>query len=285
MVAGDEMSNHGFWIQLGTNDIEQKNQSGMAGFDADANGLSLGIDALISADTMVGMAFSYTETELDYKNGLAGALDVQSYQLSAYGTYSSDHWFFDGQLAYGVNRYDGERLLYNRARVTSDYEGEFYAARLDATYTGLNFSSWQTRPVVELEYSYLSDDSFREKGAGSAALQVKPESIDAFNVALGMQIFKTMLLQNGRSQLTPSAWIKARYDLIDDEAELRSHFIGLADASFRTEGYENDQLGYELGISLEFSNNNRWNFGVSWSLFQQDDYRSGSFLASLNYLF
>lgn len=105
---------------------------GISGYEADTAGLALGFDVPLSANFNAGLAFIYGNTEVTSDN--KNTVDIDSYQLSAYGSYNASEYFVDGMVSYAQNTYDSRRTLFNGLVAKGDHDGQQYDLRVRAGY-------------------------------------------------------------------------------------------------------------------------------------------------------
>ena len=93
MVAGDEVSITGFWIQGYDKDTEQEIREGIDGFDVDMYGVALGADAPVGERATVGLAISYAESQVDSTGIENNKMTIDSYQISSYVSFNEDDYY------------------------------------------------------------------------------------------------------------------------------------------------------------------------------------------------
>jgi len=169
-------------------------------YDYDIEGLTAGIDYRFTDDWIAGGAIGYTsqDTDLDQDQG---EIAVRGWSLSAYSTRSfKDHWYIDGVLTAGRNRYTLERRIeYTlpttgggstsiEQRAVGKPDGDMFSAAL--TFGGdFHHQSMTISPYGQMVYSRIGFDAYEESlrsGPGSGlGLSVDSRDITALTGILG----------------------------------------------------------------------------------------------------
>ncbi len=182
-----------FWTQgFGTyaeQDIRQK----IAGFTSTTGGVALGVDDRLGDDLVLGLAYSYSLTNVDSSES-KNETQVQGHQITAYGShdldkgiFQTDGVFLDGQLSYAYNDYDGERHINVGAvsrRADSSYQGLQISTKFDLGKTIKLDEGFRFTPTIGLSYSQVSIDSYTETNAGDSSLKVQDQDYDILNLNL-----------------------------------------------------------------------------------------------------
>lgn len=75
----------GVWLQALSSDANQDERRGVAGYDADSHGIAVGADGQLNADTTLGLAYSYLDT--DVKSDLGNKTKVTGHALTLYSNW------------------------------------------------------------------------------------------------------------------------------------------------------------------------------------------------------
>ncbi len=282
MVAGGEVAVNGFWLQGYGSKADQDERSGIDGYQVDTAGLALGFDVPLSDKITAGLAFSYGQTEVESDDN--NTIDIDSYQLSAYGSYNASSYFVDAMLSYAENTYDSRRTLFNGLVAKGDHDGQQYDLRTSISYPLAINEALQLTPQLSAQYTYLEEDRYSEKGAGNAGLTIAPDDNEAF--ILGASVAATYSLAGpGQTIWVPSLNLGVFEDLIGDEAEFNSSFIGLPDSGFRTEGAEVDTTSYVVGLGLRVFGQGNLDMSVNYDYVARSGYQSQNLQATLRLAF
>lgn len=282
MVAGDTVAVNGFWMQLYHSSGDQDTRKGIHGYDLDTTGLALGADAPVGEHVDLGFALAYGQTDVDSDRD--STIDVDSYQLSLYASYNPGRWFADGIVSYARNQYETERTLFTGAVAKADYDGDQYDVRARAGYPFAIDERLQLTPMISAQYTHLDEEKYRERGVGNAGLIIDSDTNEAFVVGASLEAAYTFTSAS-QTHWIPSITLGVFKDVIGDEVELQSGFIGLPSASFSTRGADVATTSYLAGIGLQVSGQSDLSVTLSYDYLSRDDYRGQSASATLRYAF
>lgn len=282
MVAGDEVAVNGFWMQFYHSSADQDMRNGIDGYDVKTDGLALGADAPVGEHIDLGFALTYGQTDVDTDRD--SRIEIDSYQLSLYASYNPGRWFADGIVSYARNRYETERTLFTGAVAKADYDGDQYDVRARAGYPFAINDRLQLTPMLSAQYTHLDEEKYRERGADNAGLIIDSDTNEAFVVGAALEAAYTFTSASQVSWV-PSITLGVYKDLIGDEVEQQSSFIGLPSASFSTRGADVATTSYLAGIGLEVFGQNNLSVTLSYDYLSKDDYRGRSASATLRYAF
>ena len=159
------------------------------GFDFSTAGLTTGADYRFTDQFILGAAFGYVRTQIDY-GGAAFGSSVNGYSLSAYGTYYlKDQFYVDGILSYGRNDYDLERpdAGLPGTTITARTSGDQFSASASAGYD-VTVGPLTAGPTGRVTYTRLHIDGFTERGPrDSDAARISGQTVESLTTALGAQ--------------------------------------------------------------------------------------------------
>jgi outer membrane autotransporter protein len=284
MVAGDEVSITGFWIQGYDKDTEQELREGIDGFDVDMYGVALGADAPVGERATVGLAISYAESQVDSTGIESNKMTIDSYQISSYVSFNEDDYYLDALVSYARNEYDGKRNLFGGLTANSDYAGDQYGIRARGGYPFVLASGLHVTPNTSIEYSYLKEESYQEDGAGNSGLDIGSQSLDALVLAAGVKVAYPFTTESDTTWM-PDFHIEVRRDFIGDKVELDTNFIGVGGAGFSINGASVEQTAYKAGIGLRAWSQSSLSFMFRYDYTYKKDYNSQSLAATMRYSF
>ncbi|MFH1216029.1 MAG: autotransporter outer membrane beta-barrel domain-containing protein, partial [Pseudomonadota bacterium] len=135
---------------------------------------------------------------------------------------------------------------------------------------------------ASLDYTKVKFDDYREKG-GYMALNVEHDDYDMANLGLGVQLLKSFTMNC--VMLTPDASAMVYYDLIGDDIETTSTFVGGTHA-FTTTGADADRTTFDLGLGLTIGGVEcPASFRVGYEYIDRGDFESHNFTGKLRYEF
>ena len=249
LSSGDAPQAEGnLWLKTFGSWAEQDERSGISGYDADTQGLAIGADTAINEATRLGLAFAYAQTDLDNDSRIAPQdAQIDTFQLIGYGSYAlSPDTELNFQLDGGQNRVDGKRHMpFADATAKANYDGYNFHAGVGIGHN-LHLNEQLTFvPSARADYTWISTDSYHEKGAGALNLDVDDNdaeelllSVDGkFNYALSEA---TVL----------SANLGAGYDVIDEDGSITSTYAGAPGTAFKTPGMDMEPWVARAGLGL-----------------------------------
>lgn len=240
---------YGLWVQAFGSKSKQDLHANYAGFDADTNGVTIGADALVASDWVVGSAFSYGRTDVNQQDYLDGdSSDIDTYQLTAYTSRDFGLWYLDGMLGYAQQKYDTNRNTTGTDIAKGKFDGEQLLAKVEAGYPIALTKQLTLTPLAGLEWNRLELDSYREKDAGAQALQVKGEHTQRTASNLGARLEMAIDLEHG-AVLYPSTHARWVHQFDNDGIDTTAAFIG-GGGSFVSTGQKLAEDSYIAGVGL-----------------------------------
>ncbi|MGE8496576.1 MAG: autotransporter outer membrane beta-barrel domain-containing protein [Pseudomonas sp.] len=258
-----------FWIKTFGSWASQDARNGVSGFDADSKGMALGFDASVSENARLGLAFAYAKTDVDGDSRVAPqSAQIDTYQLIGYGTYSlSDATRLNFQVDVGQNRTEGRRQIqFSGDTAKADYDGYNVHLGLGIDHDLRLTEQLTFVPSARVDYTWINEDSYREKGAGLLNLEVDDRDTEALVFSLDgkldYSLTETTIL---------SANLGAGYDTINESASMTSIYAGAPGAAFRTDGLDLEPWLARAGLGLSHTLDN----GTEVSLRYDAEARSG----------
>lgn len=248
--TGDDPLTNAAWIKPFGNMSDQDESGGVAGFEADTAGVAAGIDTQLSKAHRVGASFAYSLSDVDGEGAGRSQLDIQSYQVTLYGDYTTKAYYVEGMIGYALNRTETSRSLtfggLNRT-ASGDYDSNQYMLSVGGGIPFNVASDTFFTPTVGLAYTHVTSESYTETGAGNLNLIVDPDDVDAIIASIGGKLATT--IKSGSHLYTPELRIGVSYDIAGDEATATGTYTG-GGAAFTTTGTENEELAGNVGLGL-----------------------------------
>ncbi|WP_143507318.1 autotransporter outer membrane beta-barrel domain-containing protein [Pseudomonas sediminis] len=255
LSSGDAfLGDRHLWMKPFTTRSRQDNRNGVVGYSAETHGFVIGADASVSPDTDLGLALAYAKTDVSSNSaGPKQSADIDTYQLIFYGRHaldaSSDLLF---QLDTGKMRSDGKRQIdLVGLNAESSYDSKTAHAGIGVDRRFQLSERTTFKPTLRLDYTWVEDEAYREKGAGGLSLQVKSRSTDA--LVLGLD---GLLTHDLTEQLTATANLGAGYDFYNRDASIIAAYAGAPDAAFVTEGSNQSAWSQHAGAGLIYTTAN-----------------------------
>ncbi|WP_249384207.1 autotransporter outer membrane beta-barrel domain-containing protein [Pseudomonas fluorescens] len=267
----------GVWLQALSSDADQDGRRGVAGYDADSHGIAVGADGQLNADTSIGLAYSYLDT--DVKSDLGSKTKVTGHALTVYSNWTHENWFVDSSLMYGWNDNESKRYVAG-TRAKGDYDGDVFGVSALAGYTLRLTPDVVLEPQVGARYANVGMDAYREKGS-SASLNVGSQRYEVGEMGVGARLAAAFAV--GTGSLVPEAKFMAWHDVIGDKVATSSSFV-LGGDSFTSRGTTPVRDSYELGLGANYRMG-AWSVGGSYNYVTASGFDSNGFTAKVRYAF
>lgn len=255
MSSGDVFEgDKNFWVKPFGSRATQDDNNGVSGYKAETYGLAAGVDGTVGPALRLGMAFAYASSNIDNRSNIAKqSASVDVYQLVGYGSYSIDERTeLNLQVDVGRNNNDGKRTIaFTNTVAKADYHST--SAHIGVGL-GRSFAlAPQTRiiPSVRLDYTWMRDGSYSEKGAGLLNLDVKGRSTEA--LVLGIDGKLTHQLSE-RALITANLGVG--YDTINERSSITAAFAGAPGAAFVTYGIDPSPWIGQAGFGMVYQARN-----------------------------
>ncbi|WNZ87461.1 autotransporter outer membrane beta-barrel domain-containing protein [Pseudomonas sp. P108] len=269
--SGDALIETGAWVKVLHGNSDQGSRGGIAGYDANSNGLIIGADGKLNEQTTLGLAFSHVRTDVSGDNG--NDTDVTTNLLSGYGSWEQGPYSVLGTLSVGKGDNESKRYVAGE-RAKGDYDSTVLAADLSAGYTIKLNDNLNVIPTVATRYSKVKIDSFTEKGT-DAALRSGSQSLEVFDLGGGVK------LEGQYGNFKPTARLMAFHDFAQDNANSTSSF-SLGGNTFVTTGAPATKWTYETGVGLDWTKGN-YTVGASYDYTRKADFNADTFTLKARY--
>jgi outer membrane autotransporter protein len=240
---------YGMWLSTFGQATAQKGDGGYSAFNYRTTGTPFGFDFALGNNLIAGLAAGQTSSRIIGEQAMGGTKGVFS---TIYGTYFTRNAHVEGVVSYGRNQYKNTRVmnLGEEKRVAaSRHDDQLLAGALEARY-GFDFDDLKLEPFGSLHYGRLTEDSFRETGAGSLNLIVRTRQTESLTSQLGFRVVRLFSLDSGK--LIPEFTAAWKHDFTANERPLSAVFAGAPDATFKLNGKETGKEGLQLGGALTF---------------------------------
>ncbi|RON43998.1 autotransporter family protein [Pseudomonas frederiksbergensis] len=267
----------GVWLQALTSDANQDARRGVAGYDADSHGIAVGADGQLNANTAVGVAYSYLDT--DVKADTGNKTQVTGHALTLYGNWTHDNWFVDTSLMYGWNDNESKRYIAG-TQAKGNFDSDIYGVNALAGYSFRLDRSVVLEPQIGARYASVKMDAYREKGS-SASLNVDSQRYEVGEMGVGARL--AAAFDVGTGSFEPEAKVMAWHDFIGDKTATTSAFV-LGGDSFTTRGTTPVRDSYEVGLGANYVVG-AWSVGGSYNYVTSTDFNADTFTAKVRYAF
>jgi outer membrane autotransporter protein len=146
-----------------------------------------GFDAVLNADTVVGVSAVYTRDQVDL-DGRTRASRIRTPHVVAYASHATESFDLRGVVGCGRHTYDTTRAV-SLGGTTALANAQHNASECSA-YAQAEFArdanSSRVRPLVGLLYSRLSEERYVETGS-AAALSVAGHTVESLTSNAGLR--------------------------------------------------------------------------------------------------
>jgi outer membrane autotransporter protein len=248
-AAGSEYRQGAFWGQMMGGDAIRSSDASTDGYRQEFYGLTVGADAQVTDSSILGTAFSWTQSNAFGSDASSGdKLQVDSYQLSGYDVKRWDRYYLNGLAGIAYNHFNQERYVVPVNQVAqSDYNGWQETARLEG---GRNFAinQFTVTPLASLQAVYTQNQSYSESGAGIADLGVNKQYYDAYESDFGFRA--TTHLDTAWGALMPELKLAYVHDWTDNIVPT-SGILGGVNFTTNTSGVSRNGAQLTLAATLE----------------------------------
>lgn len=254
------------------------------GYDFDTKGVTVGADYRVRNDLALGLAFSYAHNNSDLNND-RGKIEVDSYSLSAYGSYDRNRFYADALVNYGWNDFDITRNIkvtgFNAAKATPS--GTQFSARINTGYN-LGANQLYVGPTIGVRYSKVNIDGYSERNGSILNLNVADQDADSVVLNAGVQVAYNFRTNFG----TLSPYLAANYEheFANGDRNIVTELATQPGIPRRTriETGDRDAVRLSAGVQTQFTNN--LSVGINYETLLGKDQFSDHFVqAQLRYQF
>ena len=259
----------GIWGQIfiRTSDRDAESLSSV-GYEGDATGYVLGVDAQISENAKIGAFFSYADITVESDGAAQAQSDINSFQFSGYAGINSETAFVNAEFGYSLNNLDTSRNSIVNP-VVGQTNGDGFIGSING---GLNLGNDNVAftPFAGLRYATLSTNPFTETlGLG---LTLDTDTTDFLEGSIGLGI-STKASKDENISIIPFLNLAYTYDFIGDGVGINGSFNAGAD-SFRLTSNNASESRFDLGAGISFVNKNGFNFAAEYQGRFASDYQS-----------
>ena len=247
LSSGDEfLGDKYLWMKPFTSWAKQNDSDGVAGFNANTSGFVLGVDGTANGTLRLGAGIAYASSKVNGNSSMAPqTMNVDVFQLLGYGSYSLDERTeINFQADIGQNNNQGTRTIaFTNSTASAKYKSLSAHAgvgvgRIFALNESTNFT-----PSLRLDYAWIRDQAYAEKGADALNLNVNGRSTRELTAGIDGKLAHVI---NDKTTLTANLGVG--YDLINDKSAIVAAYAGAADVAFATYGMEKSPWSMRAGL-------------------------------------
>ena len=218
------------------------------GGEIQTSGITLGADAQVRNNLLMGVAFDYVDSDIDWNSG--GNASVQGGKGSIFGTWFNGKYHVDGMIGGGFNSYDTKRLSID-GYATGSTDGYDVEALLGGGCDH-QLGQFTLSPGASLFYTRVSIAGFTETGS-LAPLAI--DTIDGNSLLGRLGANLTYNTKIGDVLLKPTIGVFYQYEFLDAVHSVDSRLASGAGSSFSVEDAETGRgsLPVSIGLNVQWS--------------------------------
>ncbi len=268
MSAGDNAARYGAWVSPFYSQSTQKERKGTAGYKANSSGATIGFDTMANADMTLGAAMSFAKTDIKHKNLKSGdKTKADTYMFSIYGIQQlTNEWFLQA-----VASFSSSKVKNTETRLTStgpvkakgNYDSTTYGGDLMVGYSHKIAEMGTVTPLAGVNFTRISDGSYKETGAGWQNLNITKKAVNKFEGVFGLRAKMNASNVNG-IELTPEAYAFVKHDFIGKNPTITAKLDGMVN-QFKSKSAKIDKTTYNLGLGLN-AKSGVYEYGAGYDL-------------------
>lgn len=280
--SGEQIfSDQYIWMKPYGSFAEQNDKNGLNGFDLNAYGLGIGTDAEYAPNQKAGVAFFYTNANID-TNNVSQEADMDVYTVVTYGSIPviDTKTKFLYQLGYSWQKTDTTRTLFDATVAKANFTAKTASIDVKLLRDYNVMPDLLVQPVLEATYRNYATPSYTETGS-SGNLSMDKSKSEEFIAGIGVIVHYKL---DESSNLISS--LNVGYDFIGDDLTSTASFANATGVGFETNGIDNGRWNYaaSFGYERNLDKNSNLNFVVGYQG-EGRNYQSGSISAKYTYRF
>ncbi|UTW54776.1 autotransporter domain-containing protein [Kordiimonas sp. SCSIO 12610] len=276
---GGDAEGNAIWGQAFGRTADRDSEGGLtfSGYDADSYGFVIGADTAIADNVRAGVAFSYSDIDVEETSGAFEETSIDSYSLNAYASYEDEGTFVNGALAYVFGNADSSRQAIVDT-ISSDFDVDQFSAKVTAGYKA-NLGDLEFSPFASLQYANISQSDFTE--IGGLNLVVDADSVTIFETGVGAKF--ALPIENDGFKLVPQVSVGWYYDLADEARSLNASFAG--GNNFALTGVDPTASSFEVDASLGIFTSGNTSITLGYEGEYRSDFNSHAGVARIRFAF
>ncbi|MDP5020768.1 MAG: autotransporter domain-containing protein, partial [Rickettsiaceae bacterium] len=169
--AGDLLESYGVWIKGNYTKGTQKSHGVNPGYKFDQTGVTIGADT--GDESMLGIAYSYSMSDIKNKTNSSTKDDIQSHTGTIYGTFAvTNEAFITGQAHYGLSKIKKKRATgdINNTIATAKPKATTFGARAEVGYLYAIDPNIHIVPTIGVSHVDVKVDGYTEKNGLSRTI-------------------------------------------------------------------------------------------------------------------
>ncbi len=244
------------WGQVLGQQLDRDAEAGISGYTLNTDGTVFGMDRAFGQKARAGLVLGYSSSDISWNDAdNSGRIDGK--YIGIYGGSHLADFYINGTAGYtnldnSANRTITTPLFTGKA--AADFKANVFAGNLNGGYD-FTFGNIRVGPVVALDYQYLDQQDYSEKGGYGFAMRMENGNGESLTTSLGMRL--TDLIDSGDWRFLPRAEVALVHQSLDDGVTLTSSFVDYPAATFTVCGAKPDanEVQASLGLSAEYKKN------------------------------
>ncbi len=283
VASGDASQNKHLWGQTFGTNVRQGNIGNVQGYNANTAGLIFGLDREFANDITAGLSFGYSNSNIKSKSA-DQRIDLDTYQITLYGSYDLGKYFINSLAAIGFNQYSSNRSIVGSGLVASaDYSGQTYMARVEG---GANYNLANNlifTPKLALTAAKNQISSYSESGATGFNFNVDKTSINFLEARAGAEIGKEFVV-NKTNRIRPKFQASYGYDFAGNRQTTNINFVGQS-TSFQSSGANVARASLRVGSGVELMKSDDLKLNLDYNFETKKNYQAHTGLIKATYNF
>lgn len=238
------------WAQADASFTSTGGNQDECGYDFNTTGATVGANIDLTANLVVGMAFSASYGDVDVDSKDYATVDTSSYYLNFFGRYQSNRWVHMFIFTVGMDEMDTERRVMGY-KANGNTEGTTYSLYYELGYTiGLDYENKHIlQPLASVTLTTAQMSSFVERGSiGNAGLRYEGEDFVYGQLAIGAR-YQGVIYESVHERC---AVLETRAVITHDIGDKTDHatLAYSGGHNFSVKGADSTGIGFEIGAGI-----------------------------------
>lgn len=213
------------------------------GYSADTVGVQFGMDYKVNDNWLVGLALDYASTDISIEAG-TGDIDVDTFRVGPFVSYTQDQWYIDGSLSYGVHSNDATINYGVLGTDEAEYDAYDISFYIGGGYDFTVAKNWTLTPTVSLQYTHYDRDEYTTDTL-TINTDIDSFTYDALYSRLGVKL--ATQIEAIDMLLIPELALGWEHEFLDDTNDVDATLAG---GSFAVQTQNPDQNSIFVGLGL-----------------------------------
>ena len=275
-VSAGTTAGREFWLKGFGNNSAQGAVDGFSGYGGTTYGVAAGVDTGIGGDMRVGVSLGYAKARIGNNNdgnaGAGGRVNVDTYQISLYGSREFGRGYIDGMVGYAWHRTDNSRLAALGRTATGATNADQWTARIGGGYRIAMGGKTVFTPLASLEFSNFRQKAYTESGAGALSLNVDGVSASRIKGGVGARISGEGTMASG-TVYRPEVHVGVYNDFRNAGVDSSASFTG-GGTSFVTTGARLQRTSFNVGAGVTFLQGKTGSVGLVYDYEGRSSYKA-----------